>query len=183
MKFLLGMFAGIFLTFAGLSLVGFFLPESQVVEHTAEIDGYSEDMFPLINNLKLYSAWTLRANYGTSVSVVYGGPDYGTGQTSVWQSQEKPVTAGTVEIRESEAPHFVRSVLSENGDSWLQTFALKDIDDGKVSVLLRAERHLGGFPYLRRIAAKVSDHRIQKRHRAVLENFKSVASQSGSPDA
>ena len=58
MKWLLRIIGLIILLFIAICAVGFFLPSTQTIERSIEVEAYPEDVFPYLNNLQLYSQWS-----------------------------------------------------------------------------------------------------------------------------
>jgi len=185
MKWILRTILVILIVFAGLIGIGFFLPATQIVERHIEIDAYAEDVYPLIDDLRVSVTWDVGAERGSQIeNIAFGGPDSGVGQTAAWQTNQTPPVTGTREIIESQSPEFVRSESNLNGVLTTQTFAISDFAetdagvDGSsesVDVLLRTELELDGFPYLDRITAKIKEGGVKSKLDRTLKRLKTSA--------
>ena len=156
MKWLLrGIFA-IFLIFGIVIAVGFFMPASQLVERTIEVEAYPEDVFPFINNLESYSQWSPLYAQIPDAQIIYGGAEEGIGQTMAWQGSEGNYPFGSQEIIQSQAGEFVQVKINLSGRDATATHAILPLSNGEgVTVLTKSEIALGGFPYLDRVRSKL----------------------------
>ncbi len=184
MKWILTVFLGIFFAFLCLIGIGWTLPASQTLERNIDIDGYVEDIFPILNDLRTYTQWEFQSNHGDDLEIAFGGPESGVGQTAAWQTDDVPPRIGTQEIVESETLEFVRTQLNLNGVMSSQTYALShEAGNETVNVLLRREQDLGGFPYLQRITVKFSEGRIKMRLDRSLNRLKTIVENQVEPSS
>lgn len=156
MKWLLrGIFA-IFLMFGAMIIVGYFIPATQRVERSIEVDAYPEDVFPFINNLQAYSQWSPLYAQIADAQIIYGGAEEGIGQTMAWQGSEGNYPFGSQEIIQSQAGEFVQVKVNLSGRDTTATHAILPLANGDgVTVLTKSEIALGGFPYLDRVRSKL----------------------------
>lgn len=137
----------IFLAFVALCVVGFFLPNQQILDTSMTIDADQDEVFEVISDLRSYPEWS---GIGLSDSEwVFGGPENGTGQTAAWQSGK---TFGSLEILQSTQGEFVLvRTFGPLGEQRV-TLVLDETEDATL-MLIEAQRDLGGFPYIGRVAA------------------------------
>lgn len=156
MKWLLRGIFLIFLIFAGLIVVGYFISPVQLIERSIEVEAYPEDVFPLINNLQTYNQWSPLHAQIADAQIVYGGADAGNGQTMAWQGSEGTYPFGSQEIIQSQPGEFVQVKANLSGRAATTTHAILPLDDGSgVTVLTKSEIELGGFPYMDRVRTKL----------------------------
>ncbi|WP_162143787.1 SRPBCC family protein [Hellea balneolensis] len=156
MKWLLrGIFA-IFLIFGILIGVGFFMPATQSIERSIEVEAYPEDVFPFLNNLQAYSQWSPLYAQIADAQIIYGGAEVGIGQTMAWQGSAGNYPFGSQEIIQSQAGEFVQVKVNLSGQEATATHAILPLADGDgVTVLTKSEIALGGFPYLDRVRSRL----------------------------
>lgn len=76
-------------------------PESEFrVERSARIAAAPEKVFPLIDDLRAWSAWSPWEKLDPAMKKTFGGPARGAGATYAWEGNKK-VGAGRMEITES----------------------------------------------------------------------------------
>ena len=156
MKWLLRGIFLIFFLFAGIVTAGYFMSPVQSIERSIEVEAYPEDVFPFINNLQAYSQWSPLYALISDAQIVYGGAEFGNGQTMAWQGSEGPYPFGSQEIIQSQASEFVQVKVNLSGRIATATHAILPLEDGSgVTVLTKSEIELGGFPYLERVRTKL----------------------------
>jgi len=178
MKWLLRIIFVIFLSFAAVVTAGYFMPATQTVERSVEVDAYPEDIFPYLNNLKAYSQWSPLHQLLTNAEFVYGGADQGVGQSLAWQGGSGDFPIGSQEIIQSEPGQFVQLKLNLGGRQASATHAILENDqdpDGPVTVMTRVEVPLGGFPYLQRVRAKLQQAGWERQFDAALLRLKRLS--------
>jgi len=176
MKWLLrGIFA-IFLIFGAMIVVGFFMPATQLVERSIEVDAYPEDVFPFINNLQAYSQWSPLYAQIADAQIIYGGAEEGIGQTMAWQGSEGNYAFGSQEIIQSQAGEFVQVKVNLSGRDATATHAILPLASGDgVTVLTKSEIALGGFPYLDRVRSKLRQSWFDEQFDQSLMRLKTVS--------
>ncbi|MDA8708148.1 SRPBCC family protein [Hellea sp.] len=156
MKWLLRIIFVIFLIFGAVIITGFFMPATQLIERSVEVDAYPEDVFPILNDLETYSQWSPLHAQIADAQIIYGGADEGIGQTMAWQGSEGAYPFGSQEIIESQPEEFVQVKVNLAGREATATHAILPLPDGEsVTVLTKSEIDLGGFPYLARVRSKL----------------------------
>lgn len=176
MKWLLRCIFLIFLIFAGLIVVGYFMPQNQLIERSIEIDAYPEDIFPIINNLQTYSQWSPLYAQITDAQIVYGGAEAGNGQTMAWQGSAGAYPFGSQEIIQSQPSEFVQVKVNLSGRAATATHAILPLDNGTgVTVLTKSEIELGGFPYLERVRTKLRQGWFDEQFDQSLMRLKTVS--------
>jgi len=156
MKWLLRIIFVIFLIFGAVIVAGFFMPATQLIERSVEVDAYPEDVFPILNNLETYSQWSPLYAQISDAQLIYGGADEGIGQTMAWQGSEGAYPFGSQEIIQSQPGEFVQVKVNLAGRDATATHAILPLADGEsVTVLMKSEIELGGFPFLERVRSKL----------------------------
>lgn len=177
MKWVFRVTALIMLMFIGLCIAGYFMAATQTIERSIQVEAYPEDVFPYINDLQNYSAWSPLYAAIPDAQIIYGGADEGIGQSMVWQGSNGPFPQGSQEITQSQIGEFVQVAVNLAGRPATATHAILPSETGEfVTVLTKSEIELGGFPYLSRISAKFiqSDREAQfdeslKRLKTIVE--------------
>ncbi len=71
-----------------LLIVSLFLPSKWSVERTARIAAPASAIFPYVNSLKQWPAWTVWYEREPDLRVSYDGPDAGVGAVSRWAGKD-----------------------------------------------------------------------------------------------
>lgn len=82
-------------------------PSRFTITRTGKIDAAPEAVFPHINNLQRWEAWSPWAKLDPAVKNTFEGPQEGTGAIFRWAGNEQ-VGEGVMTITESRAPELVR---------------------------------------------------------------------------
>lgn len=147
MKWLIRIIAFILLAFFALCLVGFFLPSKQVLDASVALKADRDTVFEVISDLRSYPEWT--GIGGPESEWVFGGAADGTGQTAAWHAGP---TFGSLEILQSRPGDFVLvRTIGPLGEMRV-TLAVNE-DETSTHFLIEAQRELGGFPYIGRVAS------------------------------
>jgi hypothetical protein len=147
MKWLFRIIGLILLLFVGLCVAGYFIPVRQVVDANVQLDADPYTVFEVVSDLKSYPEWS--GIGGPESEWVFGGAADGTGQTAAWQSGAR---FGSLEILQSTPGEFV--LVRTVGPLGEQKVTLAIQESGAMtSFLIEAQRDLGGFPYIGRVAA------------------------------
>lgn len=147
MKWLFRSIALTLLVFIAVCVIGAFMPAQQRVDASTVLDGDVLSVYEIISDLRSYPEWS--GVGGPESEWVFGGADAETGQTAAWNAEEN---FGSLEILQTEPGRFV--VVKTIGALGEQTIslALSEAETG-TNFLIEAERDLGGFPYLNRVAS------------------------------
>lgn len=181
MKWLLRGIGLIICLFLLTCIIGFFLPATQTVERSVEVEAYPEDIFPLLNDLKAYSQWSPLHALLTDAETIYGGADSGVGQTMVWQNATGAYPFGSQEITQSQPSEFVQVQVNLSGKLATATHAILPSPDGEsVTVLTKSEIELGGFPYLERVRSKIRSGGLNSQFDNSLMRLKTISEVSAS---
>ncbi len=151
------------------------MPSQQTTERSINIDAAPDDVFHYITDLREHTHWSNLHVNNPDLQIAYGGAEYGVGQTAAWQTETPQTSTGIQEIIESRPPEFVRTILNIDGLEGSATFAITPTDDeSSVSVLMREEIALGGFPFIQRLTARLGQAKINTDFDASLERLKTV---------
>ncbi len=175
MKWFIRITGAIILLFVGLCVIGFFMPSNQTTERTININAAPDDVFHFITDLREHSQWSNLHVNNPDLQIAFGGAEYGVGQTAAWKTESPQSSTGIQEIIESRPPEFVRTIVNIDGLEGSATFAITPSEDeSSVSVLMREEISLGGFPYIQRLTARLGQAKINTDFDASLERLKTV---------
>ena len=176
MKWLLRIIGLIILLFIAICAVGFFLPSTQTIERSIEVEAYPEDVFPYLNNLQLYSQWSPLYAQLTEAEIIYGGGDAGVGQNMAWQNGSGAYPFGSQEIMQSQPGEFVQVKANLSGRDATATHALLQNDTGdSLTILTKSDIELGGFPYLERVRSKLRSGWFNDQFDAGLMRLKTIS--------
>jgi hypothetical protein len=147
MKWLFRIIGFILFAFVALCVAGFFIPARQNIDATVTLNADPYTVFEVVSDLKSYPEWS--GIGGPESEWVFGGSTDGTGQTAAWQSGAR---FGSLEILQSTPEAFV--LVRTIGPLGEQRVTLAIRESGETTnFLIEAQRDLGGFPYIGRIAA------------------------------
>ncbi len=115
----------------GLGLVGllvvvvaaaYVLPRQIEVERSIVIAAEPDEIFPHLNSLKAFNAWSPWAELDPETVYVFSGPETGKGARSEWTSENPSVGSGSQEIIESEINKSIRTRLDFGSDGTAEGF-------------------------------------------------------------
>jgi hypothetical protein len=115
-----------------LGVIGLLLPSSRLVEREIRIEAPVHEVFPHVNSMRRFHAWSPWTDPGTTYR--FEGPDEGIGSRMHWYSTEEGVGAGSQEIVQSRRDTEVRTTLTF-GDSGSGTAAFLLRPDGDATYL------------------------------------------------
>ena len=141
--------AVIFALFAAVAAWGASLPELQVVEASASLDVDADSVFDALDDVSTYPDWS---HHVPDTAELAFGERTGAGATAAWSG----AGVGSLEILQSVPPELVLVNLQDGDASTVLTYALME-EGGKTLVVAREESELGGFPYLARVRAKLTE--------------------------
>lgn len=111
--------------------IGLLLPSSASVERSIVIDAPPERVFPHIDSMRAFHAWSPWAVLDPSTTYAFEGPERGVGSRMTWQSGNSAVGNGSQEITASLPPQEVETVLDFGGEGEGRAhFLLEPVDDG-----------------------------------------------------
>jgi len=86
-----------------LVIIGFFLPQTALVERSISINQSPEKVFSIVNNPSQFNKWSPWHDIDPQTKYEYQGPQAGVGAKMMWSSHHKHVGTGSQEIIESVA--------------------------------------------------------------------------------
>lgn len=104
---LIGVIALVFLLVAVIAS----RPDTFHVERSTVIAADAKDIFPHINNLHKWDAWSPWAKMDPNATSTFSGPDEGVGATMAWAGNSD-IGVGSMTISESNPPHSVVTQLT-----------------------------------------------------------------------
>jgi hypothetical protein len=84
-----------------LAVIGLLLPSSARVERSILIDAPASAIFPHLNNMRAFHAWSPWSDIDPDTQYRFEGPDQGVGSRMSWQSGHNQVGQGSQEITAS----------------------------------------------------------------------------------
>jgi polyketide cyclase/dehydrase/lipid transport protein len=111
MRLILGLLA------LALILVGvaFALPSQVTVARSIVINAPEGAVFPYVTNLHKFADWSPWAARDPQLRVTYSGPESGKGAHTEWQSSQKSIGTGLMEITEADPNRHAELVVNLNG--------------------------------------------------------------------
>ena len=76
-------------------------PDSFVITRSAVINASATNIFPHVNNLRQWDAWSPWVKMDPQSKVTFTGPEAGVGASMKWESQKDELGIGTMTITES----------------------------------------------------------------------------------
>lgn len=105
---------------AGLAIAvvaaAYVLPRHVEVERSLVIAAEPDEIFPHLNSMKAFNAWSPWADLDPDTVYVFSGPETGKGARSEWSSDHPQVGSGSQEIIESELNKSIRTRLDFGPD-------------------------------------------------------------------
>ncbi|HEY8277518.1 MAG TPA: SRPBCC family protein [Methyloceanibacter sp.] len=111
MRFVLGV-ATLALILVG---VAFALPSQVTVARSIIINAPESVIFPYLTNLHKFPDWSPWAVRDPQLRVTYSGPESGKGARTEWESSQKAIGTGLMEITEAEPNRHAELVVNLNG--------------------------------------------------------------------
>ena len=111
-----------------LAVIGFLLPSTAQVERSILIDAAASKIYPHINGMRAFHAWSPWSNIDPDTRYQFEGPEQGIGSRMAWESGNNQVGRGSQEI--------VATMLNQQVDMRLE---FGDKGDGKAIFLLEPE--------------------------------------------
>ena len=111
-----------------LAVIGLLLPSSAEVERSIVIDAPAGKIFPHVNSMRAFHAWSPWSEIDPNTNYQFDGPEQGVGSRMAWQSGDNRVGRGSQEI--------VNSMANQRVDTRLQ---FGDQGGGNATFLLEPE--------------------------------------------
>lgn len=106
------LFFGLLILLVGLGVIGLLLPTETHVERDILVEAPAHAVFPHLNDLRAFNAWSPWAQKSADTRYRFSGPDTGVGARMRWESGEAGVGSGTQEIIASETDRRVVTRLN-----------------------------------------------------------------------
>ncbi len=106
---------GLVLLLALLTAVSFALPQHISVVRSQVINAPEADIFPYLNDLRKFNAWSPWAARDPNAVYSYSGPAQGVGARMAWRSDDPDVGRGSQEIVESSPNTYLKVALEFGG--------------------------------------------------------------------
>ena len=81
-----------------LVAIGLLLPSAAQVERSIVIDAPAEQIFPHVNSMRAFHAWSPWSDIDPDTAYEFSGPEQGVGSRMTWQSGNSQVGHGSQEI-------------------------------------------------------------------------------------
>ena len=94
-----------------LVVIGFLLPSSAQVERSILIEAPAKEIFPHLNSMRAFHAWSPWTDIDPETQYHFEGPERGVGSRMTWMSGNAQVGQGSQEITASVAPQRVETQL------------------------------------------------------------------------
>jgi hypothetical protein len=155
-----------------LAVIGLLLPSSAQVERSTLIDAPASAIFPHLNSMRAFHAWSPWSDIDPDTQYGFEGPDQGVGSRMSWQSGHNQVGQGSQEITGSVPDQRVEMQL-EFGDkgSGSATFLLEP--EGPTTRVRWQFSTLFGWDLFGRYVGLMLDSMIGTSYKKGLEQLKS----------
>lgn len=109
-----------------LAVIGLLLPSTANVERSIVIDAPAQRIFPHINSMRAFHAWSPWTDVDPSTRYEFEGPEQGVGSRMTWSSGDDRVGEGSQEISASDPAQRVETqlVFGDKGNG-VATFLLE----------------------------------------------------------
>jgi hypothetical protein len=164
-----------------LAVIGLMLPSSARVERSIVIDAPATVIFPYLNGMRAFHAWSPWSDVDPETRYRFEGPETGVGSRMTWHSGDSQVGQGSQEIMESVPDRRVdtRLEFGDKGDG-TATFLLEP--EGEAT-RVRWEFHTRfGWDLLGRYVGLMLDSMIGVAYDKGLKELKSRVEQARKPD-
>ncbi|WP_078121059.1 SRPBCC family protein [Thiosocius teredinicola] len=84
-----------------LAVIGMFLPDTAQVERSIVINAPADKIFPHLNSMRAFHAWSPWTQVDPDTSYTFEGPEQGVGSRMTWSSGDERVGQGSQEITAS----------------------------------------------------------------------------------
>jgi hypothetical protein len=91
------------------------LPSHVTVSRAVVINAPESAIFPYLNNLHQFDAWSPWKARDPDLAMSYGGPESGQGARVTWSSRKPSIGTGSMEIGESQPSRRIDLVVNYNG--------------------------------------------------------------------
>lgn len=115
MRFLVRILIGLVVLAVLFAAAGFLLPREVSISRSVKIEATPDKVFPHVNNLKSFTAWSPWQAMDPAMAQTFDGPEEGVGAKMTWAS--KVVGDGTQEIVASTLNERVENSLTFSGMS------------------------------------------------------------------
>ncbi|MCP5432818.1 MAG: SRPBCC family protein [Alphaproteobacteria bacterium] len=156
-----------------LALVGLVLPREVHVERSIVIAAEPAAVFPYVNDLRRFNAWSPWSRRDPNMETRFDGPDAGVGQRMSWTSDKPDVGSGSQEIIESvDGTHVCTALIFGSEEGMTAEFDLSRVPGG-TKVVWSFETDLGWNPFSRYVGL-MFDGLIGKDYEEGLANLKTA---------
>jgi uncharacterized protein YndB with AHSA1/START domain len=172
-------FRVLFLLLVLLLLIGLMLPSQTRIERSIVIDAPPDRIFPHVNGMRAFHAWSPWADIDPQTRYEFSGPEQGVGSRMQWASGNQQVGQGSQEITRSEPDQLVVTTMTfgDEGEG-TATFVLEPADQSTRVRWLFDTRF--GWDLFGRYVGLMLDSMIGAQYTRGLQDLKTlVESQAG----
>jgi len=174
MTILLKVLGGLAVLVLVLVVVSFFMPKTYRVERTVVIRAKPEAVFPLLADLKQWSAWGVWYERDPAMTIAYSPVTTGVGAFSDWKSKTQGNGKATVTAVVPLKSVTYTLEFPDNGMKGVGVLALNPTEDGALRVSTTMSGDLGMNPMMR-LMGPFLDKMIGPDFEAGLAKMKRVA--------
>lgn len=157
----------------GLIIVGLLLPSSVHVERQIRIQAEPAEIFPLLNDLRVFNRWSPWARKDPQTQYNFSGPEQGVGARMSWYSGQPEVGAGSQEIIASVPNQRVAVALSFGEQSTAVAYYDLQQIEGQTEVIWGFDSEFG-YDLFSRYFGLMAEHWIGQDYEQGLANLKSL---------
>ncbi|MFZ1990523.1 MAG: SRPBCC family protein [Alphaproteobacteria bacterium] len=132
------------------AVVGLFLPSTVSVSRFVIVNAPKAKVFATIDSLRAFSRWSPWTERDPAIKFRFDGPDSGVGQKMHWESAQKNVGSGSMEITDSLTNEkLVMSIVFGGQGHAGSSLALEDFAGGGTKVTWSFSYTVGANPFAR----------------------------------
>lgn len=168
----------IFITFIGLIVYGWSLPQTFVFEQSTAVSADADIIYEDIVDVTRMRTWAPYLSVLSGDDIAITGAERGNGQIINWRNANPPFNIGTQNVLAVTPPYFVQSRFSSPPYEGSIIYALNESLPGEdVTVLFRLDIDSGDFPYFNRVKLKLKQSAINEELSRALSRLKTITEQ------
>ena len=173
-------FRVLFILLILLAVIGLLLPSSTAVERSIVIDAAPAKVFPHLNGMRAFHAWSPWSAIDPETVYEFSGPEQGVGSRMSWYSGNQQVGQGSQEITVSQPHRKVETslVFGDKGNG-TATFVLEP--DGSATRVRWQFSTEFGWDLFGRYVGLLLDNMIGTQYDTGLKDLKAMVERTNAP--
>lgn len=158
--------------------IGLLLPSSTQIERSIVIDAPAQQVFPHLNSMRAFHAWSPWTDIDPATRYSFSGPEQGIGARMTWESGNDQVGQGSQEIIDSVVDTQVRTQLEFGDQGSAQAVFVLEPEGAATRVRWQFETRFG-WDLLGRYVGLMLDSMIGAAYDKGLRRLKATIEQPG----